>query len=86
MNDFVPSDWLGGCVDIQEIEIKWLDKPGPYGISATSWQELRSQMRDGDEIRPFVAPKHFWEHLAGRAGYALVRDGRAVNGVVTMMN
>jgi hypothetical protein len=86
MNDFVPSEWLLGCVDMDEIESEWIDKPGPYGISREGWDQLKSQMQGGDEIRPFNSPPDDWINKAGRTGYALVRNGRAIDGVVTMMN
>ena len=86
MGEFVPSTWLFDAVDIDEIESDWLDKPGPYGVSGEEWKELKSQMKEGDEIRAFSSPKDYWENLAGRAGYALVREGKAIAGIITMMN
>lgn len=86
MNEFVPSSWLLGVVDIDEIDRDWLDKPGPYGVDRSEWEALKSQMEEGDEIRAFKSPSESWENLAGRAGYALVRDGRAIAGFITLMN
>ncbi len=86
MTEFVPYTWLFGVVDIDEIERDWLDKPGPYGVPKKEWMELKAQMKDGDEIRAFSSPNDSWNHLAGRAGYALVRKGKAITGIVTLMN
>jgi hypothetical protein len=82
----VPPKWLFDPVDIGEIESAWLDKPGPYGVSREAWIKLKSQMVEGDDIRAFSAPADYWENLAGRAGYALVRDGKVVASIVTIMN
>ncbi|MCX7002592.1 MAG: hypothetical protein NTV22_04885 [bacterium] len=86
MNDFVPSEWLLDCVDMQEIESTWIGKPGPYGISREGWDKLKAQMEDGDVIWSFESPQDSWLHSAGRMGYALVRSGRAIDGIVTLMN
>jgi len=84
--EFVPSSWLLDPIDIDEIESDWLDKPGPYGVPSRDWMELKAQMTERDEIRAFQSPPDSWEHLAGRAGYALVREGIAIAGIITMMN
>ena len=86
MNEFVPSTWLFDAVDMDEIESDWLDKSGPYGVPNKEWEELKSQMKEEDEIRTFSSPKDYWENLAGRAGYALVRKGKAIAGIITLMN
>ena len=86
MDEFVPSTWLFDAVDMDEIESDWLDKPSPYGVPSEEWEELKSQMKEGDEIRAFSSPKDYWENLAGRSGYALVREGKAIAGIITMMN
>ena len=82
----VPPEWLFDPVDIDEMESDWLDKPGPYGVPKKEWVKLKSQMEEHDEIFSFSSPPQSWENLAGRAGYALVRDGEVVASIVTMMN
>ena len=47
------------------------------------WHALRAQMRPGDTLWTFRAPETEWLQSAGRAGYALVRQGEVVSGVVT---
>jgi hypothetical protein len=86
MNKRLPPDWLFDPVDIDEIESDWLDKPGPYGVSSEEWTKLRSQSIEGDFIHAFSSPPGFWQNLAGRTGYALVRDGNVIAYTVTMMN
>ena len=86
MNEFVPSTWLFDAVDMGEIESDWLDKSGPYRVPSEEWEALKSQMKEEDEIRAFSSPKDYWENLAGRAGYALVRKGKAIAGIITLMN
>jgi hypothetical protein len=54
---------------------------------AEDWRrEFRQEMEEGDELWEFNSPAHFWEHLAGRAGIALVRKGEVVASHVTSLN
>ena len=86
MTEFIPSAWLQGAIDMDEIERDFVDNPGPYGVSNQEWEALKAQMKDGDEIRAFSSPPDSWNHLAGRAGYALVREGKAIAGAITLIN
>ncbi len=58
----------------------------PMAVPKKEWMELKAQMKDGDEIRAFSTPNDFGNRLAGRAGYALVRKGKAIAGILTLMN
>ena len=86
MFENIPPEWLFDPVDIDEKESDWLDKPGPYGVPREAWIKMKSQMVEGDDIRAFSAPEDYWKNLAGRAGYALVREGKVIASIVTMMN
>lgn len=44
------------------------------------------RMQEGDELWEWSSPRLAWALMAGRAGVALVRDGRAIASVDTMMN
>lgn len=68
----IPKVWLTQKLDDEE---------------AAEWQwEFRGRMQEGDELWEFDSPAHFWEHLAGRAGIALVRNGEVVASRVTRLN
>ena len=43
-------------------------------------------IKPGDELWTFMSPPDSWKNLAGRAGIALVRDGKPVSILVTFMN
>jgi len=43
-------------------------------------------MQEGDELRKYSSSEHSWEHLAGRAGIALVRKGEVVDAITTVLN
>jgi hypothetical protein len=58
-------------------------------ITPEWWQsaaELLSKMRPDDEIWYFESDPLSWRYLAGRAGYAIVRNGEPVGYTVTKMN
>ena len=47
-----------------------------------AWRELRALATPGDEIWTFATPDEIWRESAGRAGYAIVRAGQVVDGVL----
>ena len=68
----VPTAWLTRQLSNTEVD---------------DWRwEFRERMKEGDELWEFDSPAHFWEHLAGRAGIALVRSGEVVASHVTKLN
>lgn len=79
----VPPDWLDKPVSVEEID-------ADYGASTSGvhadWEKLKSEMQPGDKLVRFTSPIESWQHLAGRAGIALVRDGKVIDAIVTMMN
>jgi hypothetical protein len=60
--------------------------PVPFGYCNDQWRALLAQRQPGDELREFCSSPGSWQHLAGRAGIALVRSGREVASIVTMLN
>jgi hypothetical protein len=43
-------------------------------------------MQPGDELWTFASSAESFRHLAGRSGIVLLRDGRAVAEIVTLMS
>ena len=58
----------------------------PFGALNAKWEKLKADMQPNDELWTFSSPPRTWEDLAGRAGIALVRDGIAIEIIVTMLN
>jgi hypothetical protein len=50
------------------------------------WVALRRIIEPGDELYWFSTSHDSWRHLAGRSGYALVRNGEIIADIVTRMN
>lgn len=58
----------------------------PFGYSNGEWEALKASMQPGDELWTFASSLASWRALAGRAGVALVRDGKIVATIITMKN
>jgi hypothetical protein len=50
------------------------------------WAHLKRMMQPGDELYRFSSPPEAWEHLAGRAGVAIVRNGEVIHQRTNLMN
>lgn len=60
--------------------------PIPFGFENARWQNLLDQMQEGDELWEYCSSPDSWRHLAGRAGIDLVRNGKDIDSIVTLMN
>ncbi len=85
---FVPRDWLAKEVTMAEIEaaIKSNGAKQNNEYISRSVKNLRSMIKEGDTIWEFESPPSTWAALAGRKGYALVREGTVIAGFVTFLN
>jgi hypothetical protein len=93
----IPAAWLIKKISVAEAEA---EHPGmrderanqhpelarPFGALNAKWEKLKADMQPNDELWTFSSPPRTWEDLAGRAGIALVRDGQAIEIIVTMLN
>jgi hypothetical protein len=98
---YPPQEWLGERVTPSKFETDWnlpVDDGGltmmvdgnagrPYRLrSESDWWRLKLRIAPGDELRTFSSPPETWKGLAGRTGAALIRNGRPIGHVTTMMN
>jgi hypothetical protein len=93
----IPTAWLKEKTTVAEVEAahpgitddrvtRFPDAAKPFGFQNRQWEEFKAFVLPGDEIRIFSSPPDSWQHLAGRAGIALVRDGVPIRIIVTRMN
>ena len=75
---FIPKEWLIKKVPLQEMCDNYKKD--------VSWQRLKPLLFEGDEIWYFDSPREYWNKLAGRRGYAIIRDGKIVGGFFTALN
>lgn len=52
----------------------------------TEWQKFISAALPGDSLWAFRSPRETWNDLAGRAGFAIVRNGKPVAALMTMIS
>ena len=78
--DYPPASWLQERMTPAEVEeeFPWYRKQDAFGRGVT-W-------RAGDELWRYSSPKEQWMALAGRGGIALIRDGRCVGHVLTILS
>jgi hypothetical protein len=93
----IPKEWLDKKISVAEAEA---DNPGimddrlkrfpdaakPFGFNHAQWEALKARMQPGDELWTFASSPESWQHLAGRAGIALVRDGKPIAVLIGAMN
>jgi hypothetical protein len=79
----ISADWLDAPVSVAQVEA---DLGAPSSGLRDEWEKLKSELQPGDRLMRFASPVESWQRLAGRAGIALVRDGKVIDAIVTMMN
>ncbi len=82
------NDWLSTeAFDVEETETYHKDAAGvPFGRMHAEWLQFKAKQQPGDLLCSFSTPRDYWQHCAGRAGYAWVRNGEIVEEFVTLMN
>jgi hypothetical protein len=87
------EEWLQNRLTIAEAEAAYMvqhnrlgTEPIPFGFQRDQWLALLAQMQEGDELWQFSNSQDAWAHRCGRAGIALVRNGKVVDSIVTELN
>ncbi len=77
-------------ITIEEAEEKnMIDVDGQsvsFGYLHNQWENLCKEMKKGDQLYNFRTPDESWNNLAGREGIALVREGKIVAEIITIMS
>ena len=76
---FPPTEWLKKRIGVEDIDSAKAGK-------CADWNCIKARLTEHDELWEFSSPSHYWEGLAGRAGVVLIRDGRSIAHVITVMN
>lgn len=94
----IPHDWLREKITVEEAERRHPGLPHderarrfpeirkPFGFLSAQWEELKAKMQPGDELWEFRSPPESWKHLAGAGGVAVLRDGKVIASLFTIMN
>ena len=88
-----PSARIANCltrkVSVEEVEAQHMHAGVPFGPGRRNqrWNELKSEMHEGDELWEFSTPEWTWLELHGRAGLVVVRNGKPTRHIlITRMN
>jgi hypothetical protein len=84
--DVIPKQWLDHTISVEQAEAQNMVDGIPFGASSDSWKRLKDQLQSGDSLWTYCSPFESFKALAGRCGIAIVRDGRVVMQLVTIMN
>jgi hypothetical protein len=80
-----PNDMLGegpqNAIEALDAELQ-----KPTGLVGHDYRRLRARAVPGDEVRTFSTGALSWRAMMGSSGLALVRDGRSIDHVTTIMN
>lgn len=86
-------EWLHKKITLEQAETEFLIKddrissvPVPFGFNNQHWEQLKSELKDDDELWLFSSPSKSWTNMCGRGGICIVRDGMVYKFMVTMMN
>jgi len=72
--------------EFQESGVKWNDYTDPFNLTSFRWDNLKKEMKDGDELWLFSSPDESWIMLSGRCGICIVRDGEIVRSELAIMS
>ena len=75
---------LGSETSVEQIEAEELR--GRSELYFAEWREFISKMQPGDQLRNFFSPNESWLLMAGRAGYAIVRQDKVVDAFITILS
>jgi hypothetical protein len=84
--DVIPKQWLDKKISVEQAEAQNLVDGVPFGAQAEDWKRLKAAIKVGDELWTYCSSFESFKALAGRCGIAIVRDGKVVQQLVTIMN
>lgn len=58
----------------------------PFGYQHPEWKQFKSLLRQGDCIVFFRSNPDSWRGLYGSEGYAIIRNGKILRTILTLMN
>jgi hypothetical protein len=87
------KEWLKKKITDSETEAEHMvstprlgPSPIPFGFLNARWRAFVAKMQEADELWTFSSSGESWQHLCGRAGISLVRNGEIIDSIVTRMN
>ena len=79
------GQWLRARANVEEIDELIASSPEKFR-ERCGWNEIRANLKPGDEIWHYESPQETWDKLRGRAGICVRRDGKVIEAIQTRMN
>lgn len=76
------NEWLMDEIEIEKLHEKFDIKNSP-DQEWLEWKVFKSLYREGDIVRAFDSPSDYWDSLCGMDGYALIREGKVIETMIT---
>lgn len=89
---YPPDDWLGSRIEPKSFREEYAERLSspdllfPTSTFDADLVEFLVRWQEGDELRSFTSPAVTWQLMMGSAGVALVRGGRPIAHLLTLMN
>ena len=77
---WVPEEWLREVCPEEILQEEVYEGTWPLRVA------FRKKIEPGDEVRFFTSPPPSWSEMRGRAGLAIVRNGKPIAQIVLMKN
>jgi hypothetical protein len=84
--DAIPKQWLDKEISVAQAEADHMVDGVAFGAQNDRWKKLKAAMLPDDRLWTYCSPFESFQAHAGRCGIAVVRNGRVVIEMVTMMN
>lgn len=85
---YPPPEWLRNRVHFADVAPQFtMATRSIYDeLGKRNWDRIKVRMVNDDELWAFRSPPDDWRRLAGREGVALIRRGRPIAKIVTLMS
>jgi hypothetical protein len=84
--DAIPKQWLDKQISVEQAEADHMVDGVAFGGENDRWKKLKASMQPDDRLWTYCSSFESFQAHAGRCGIAVVRNGRVVIEMVTMMN
>ena len=81
-----PTEILGSNVDHDHVRNELTTSDNVATKFKLESRIFLDTIRNGDEIRAFCSLSEDWQRLAGRKGYAIIRNGEPIAAIITMLS
>ena len=89
--EFPRSEWRKSLLSFEDFENEVCDRHNAAALGPASYFEAELVefviwIRQGDELWNWSSPRQAWQLMMGQAGVCLVRTGRSIGAITTMLN